>query len=159
MTARGTAPGRKWDEESFFAEIEARYSAGETEFVRRFYEWNRAKGYRIAWGTGKTVGSFGARVPAGSLEYVPAVCYTNSGVELQLYWMRTWPPFDQLETRRQFVRLINEIPGASVPEDDYTLENRRPAIPFSVFTTEEAFSLLTDAIDWFATEAQRIVGA
>jgi hypothetical protein len=150
----GTSPGRKWDEASYFAEIERLYPPEAAAVVWRFYEWNLSKGYRVVWGTGKVNGSFGARVPVGNTEYVPAVCYTAGGIEFELYWMRTWPPFDDIEMRREFVRRLNRVPGANIPEDDFTLENKRPAVRFGAFASDDAFGMLTDAIEWFEAEAK-----
>lgn len=149
-----STPGRKWDEASFFEEIERLYPGERAGFVRRFFDWNRERGYRMVFGAGKTLGSFGARVRVDSIEYVPTVCYTTGSVELELYWMRSWPPFDDLEKRREFARRLNRIPGANIPEDDYTLENKRPNIMFDALVGEEAFEALTDALMWFETEAR-----
>lgn len=150
----GGQKGRKWDEASFFSEVDERYSPAEAAVARRLYDWSVERGYRIVWGTGQTMGSFGARVPANGVEYVPAVCYTVGSVELELFWMRGWPPFDDIEVRREFVRRINET-GANVGTDDNTLEAKRPNIPFTVLAQPGAMDKLIAALEWFEAMSQQ----
>lgn len=144
-----------WDEARYFAEIEGRYPAEQVEFVRRFLEWNRAQGHQIVWGSGKQTGSFQGRFTVGGQTYVPAVCYTTGGVEFELYWMSYWPPFGNLEMRREFVRRLNRIPGANIPDDDDTLVNKRPTVGFDVLAAPGAFEPLAEALEWFRSEAER----
>lgn len=145
--------GRRWDETSFFAEVDERFSSAEAAVAHRLYEWSRQRGYRIVWGEGQTMGSFGARVPAHGLEYVPAVCYTVGTVEFELFWMRRWAPFEDIELRREFVRRLNEA-GAGISDDDNTLDAKRPNVQFSAFTAQGAMDKLLAALEWFEKMSQ-----
>lgn len=153
------SPGRRWDEASYFAEIERQYSDDRGVFVRKFYDWNVQQGYQIVWGTGKQNGSFQGRFTIDGKSFIPAVCYTGGTLEVELYWMQSWPPFDDLELRREFVRRLNRIPGVEIPEDDQTLETKRPNVPFTVLARPEAFVPLTEAIVWFEEQARRAASA
>lgn len=150
----GVSASRKWDESTYFAEIERLYPDDRGAFVRAFYDWNVAQGYQIVWGTGVHNGSFQGRRTVNGKSYIPAVCFTGGTLEIELYWMSSWPPFDDLEKRREFVRRINRIPGVSIAEDDNTLVNKRPNISFDVLAQPEAFELLTDAVRWFMDQAE-----
>lgn len=51
-------PGRRWDEQSLFADLEAKRGADETRAARDLYDWTLNQGMRAAFGAGKQDGSW-----------------------------------------------------------------------------------------------------
>jgi hypothetical protein len=144
-TASG-APGRRWDEPSFFSALEARGGPPEVRAARTIKEWASREMPRFTWGKGKVDGSFIPVLDHKGDPHYPIALYTNGWVEIQFRWL-TRPPFDDLDLRREFLRRLNEVPGVSLPEDAIT---RRPRIPFAVFAGDaEALSAFLAVLDWF----------
>ena len=53
-----TTPKRRWDEASYFAELQQKFSLAEVDVARRLLNWARPKVTEIWWGKGTTIGSF-----------------------------------------------------------------------------------------------------
>jgi len=67
-----TRERRRWDESSFFAEIQARRGADEAQMAREIYLWAKSQEpeVQIHWGTGDAYGGFVAQLPPkGSKPY------------------------------------------------------------------------------------------
>jgi hypothetical protein len=59
----------------------------------------------------------------------------------------THPPLDDVQTRHEYRRRLNGIPGVSIPEDAIT---RRPSIPLALFAANpKALEAFKAALDWF----------
>jgi uncharacterized DUF497 family protein len=144
-----TAPPRtsvRWDEPSFFTELERRRGPAEATVARKLLAWARANMTRVTWGKGRVDGSLVPVLEQGGQPHLPFAIYTDGRVEIQFLWL-TRPPFDSSDVRREFLARLNQIPGVQLPEDAIT---RRPRIQLSVLAADPtAIEGLIHALDWF----------
>jgi hypothetical protein len=146
--AKSVRGKKKWDEISFFAQLESRCSAEEAEVARRILGWAREKGLRIWWGEGSRDGSFFPVVDHRGTSNTLIAVWTYGRAEVQFQHM-TQPPFDDEAKRLELVRRLNEIPGVSVRDDAIF---RRPAFDLSTLRDRTAMRRLTEALDWAVDE-------
>jgi hypothetical protein len=142
---------KRWDEPSFFQELEARHSVVEVNIARKILEWAHSRTTRVWWGRGSRNGSF---VPVldhkGSGHSLFAV-WTYGTVEIYFYWYQYKPPFDSEEKRRELLNRLNAIAGVSLPDDAIA---RRPGIPLSALKDEPALKQFFEILDWVVQEIQ-----
>ncbi|MCJ7618837.1 MAG: hypothetical protein MUP64_01295 [Anaerolineae bacterium] len=148
--AKSVAAGkRRWDETSFFGELELRVGADEVAVARRILEWARDKELRVWWGEGARDGSFVPVFDWRGKAYTLIAVWTYGRVELQFQHMMNWPPFDDESKRLELLRSLNQIPGVSIPEDAVS---RRPAFSLSTLRDAAAMRRFADALDWAIEE-------
>jgi len=145
--------GIVWNEESFFNEMYSRRGSEESRIARKIFEWARDKLPIIWWGRGKYDGSFFPGLEHKGMTYYPIAIWTYGKVEMQFQWLKTKPPFDDEQKRKEILNELNKIPNVNIPENAIT---RRPNIPLSVFKDDavlKQFLEVLDAIIWeiFAT--------
>ena len=129
--ARGT---RQWDIESIVAELESNRSPAEARVARELHDWVLERGWRSTFGKGAVDGSFIPVLDPVGIEHYPFAVYSSGRIEIQFHWL-TRPPFDDDDTKREFVRCLNEIPGVSFGEDVIT---RRPRIALALIAENPA---------------------
>ena len=148
--AKSTArPTRKWDEPSFFHELETRQGEPEVEIARRILEWARPRTTRIWWGQGVRNGSY---VPV--LEYQGRnnqlfAVWTTGYVEIYFQWYQYKAPFESEESRRELLDRLNAIPNVSLPDDSIA---RRPSIPLKAFEDPAALDQFLQVFEWFLNQ-------
>jgi hypothetical protein len=144
-TRKTRSEPRRWDEASFFSELEARRGAAEAAVARELLEWARVQLPRFTWGTGRVDGSFIPVLDYNGEPQYPFAVYTYGRLLIQFQYLR--PPFDDLGLRSEFLARLNAIPGVSIPDDAVT---RRPAIELSLLAAEPAaLQSFKNALDWF----------
>ena len=143
------ATRRKWDEISFFNELEPRVGAEEVAVARRILEWARERDLRIWWGAGAHDGSFIPTFDWQGKAYTLIAVWTYGRVELQFQHMQKWPPFDKESKRLELLRRLTAIPGISSP--DHSISGR-PAFDLSTLGDEDAMKRFLDALDWAIEE-------
>ena len=140
---------RQWDEVSFFEEMQRKFSRAEVDVARQIFNWASARVTRIWWGKGATMGSFVPVLHYNGTDHLLFAVYTSSGVEVYFQWYQYRPVFDSPEKRLELLARLNEIPGVSWGEDVIV---RRPSIPFSVLTNDEALRQFFAAFEWMIGE-------
>lgn len=126
------------------------------EVAAAILEWAERRGIRIWWGQGSGVGSFMPIVDHGSEWFGPAFITTRGKMEIQFETLLRRRPFDSADTRLEFVRRIERIPGLSL---DRSRLHKRPSFYLDIVATEESLALLLDALDWFVDRVRRGQGA
>ena len=154
-TASRSMVKRKWDETSFFAELERRRGSQEALAARAILDWAIACGLRIWWGEGSQEGSFYPMLDCESGSD-PTVClWTNGRVEVQFQWLarrrRTdfSHPFAGGEQRNELRRRLNELPGVNIPETAIT---KRPSFALSVLIAEDVRLNFLGTLTWLISE-------
>jgi hypothetical protein len=140
---------RKWDEASFFRELEDRNGAVVAAVARSILEWARSSVTRVWWGEGSRSGSFVPILSHGDRDHQLFAVWTYGTVEIYFYWYQYKAPFDSEEKRRELLSRLNAIPGVSLPDDAIA---RRPGIPLSTFEDESALGQLLETFDWVIQE-------
>ncbi|WP_017591334.1 DUF262 domain-containing protein [Nocardiopsis potens] len=91
----------------------------------RLFTWDRESSPEIRW---------------------PLVLYPGHGtVEVVFQHLRTRPPFNDVELRREFLKRLNSVPGIDLPEESL---DRRPGFPIGALA-EHGITELCEVLDWF----------
>ena len=142
---------RRWNEESFFAELEKNRGEEEAKIARKIFEWAKEKMSYIEWGAGKIDGSCIPVVRIGDMEYWPFSLWTYGKIEIDFQYIKNRPPFDNVEIRKMFLEKLNSIPSVDIPTDGI---ERRPTIPLSVFKDEKNLEQLLSIFEWVIEQAK-----
>jgi len=147
----GRPKQRKWDEPSFFRELEERNDTVAATVARLILDWARPKVTRIWWGEGSRSGSFVPVLNHKNRDHQLFAVWTYGTVEIYFYWYQYKTPFDSEEKRRELLSRLNAIPGVSLPDSAIT---KRPGIPLSTFGDESALQQFFQVFDWVVQEIQ-----
>lgn len=150
-----SAERRRWDQESFFAELTQRVDTEGLAVARRLVEWGVARGLRLEFGEGRKMGSIFLMLDIDGEVHWTFALWTNGSVEIQFEHMLKRPAFAPEARRRELRERLNRIPGVSIPEGKLSM---RPSIVCSLLATDEALSLFTDAFGWYIAEVQATTG-
>lgn len=146
---RSHEQGEHWTQSTFLDDLSERRGEKGATAARAVFQWATERGIRLWWGRGKRDGS-GYLLPGaqGSSHFLVAL-WSSGGVEVQFQWMLKRPPFDQESKRREFLELLNRIPGVAIPQDAIA---RRPTFPLSVLTEPSALKEFLSALEWFVKQ-------
>lgn len=144
---------KQWDENSFFTELERRFSQAEVEVARDILAWARSKMSRISWGQGSRSGSFVPILNHGGTDHQLFAVWTYGTVEIYFYWYQYKPPFDAEEKRLALLDRLNTIPGVSIPQEAI---GRRPSFSLSRLQNEAARQGFLDTFEWAIKEIQAV---
>ncbi len=146
-------PPRKWDEPSFFRELQARGADGEVAAARHLFLWAKSNAPNIWWGKGAKDGSFYPLLDhkaTGRYLFGVRTGYTAGYIQIPFRDMKAQgPPFDTDANRLELRRRLNDIPGVSIPEDGIA---KYPSIPLSVLADESALERFLKVFDWVVQE-------
>jgi hypothetical protein len=144
--ATGRPSRGKWDERSFFEDVERKRSGQEIDAVRQLYELAKAKG-RVQWGTARTGGSFLFQVAKEGRWFTVFNIHANQGL---------WVSFGSLrrggvaqETLEGFRRRL-DTQGVAIPE--HATEAEWYAVGFPVLAEGKALKVLKDATLWLCSQ-------
>jgi hypothetical protein len=142
---------RKWDEPSFFEDLEARRGPAESAVARKLLEWAKRAMPEIWWGEGKKDGSFlPGLTHKGTWRRIFAI-YAYGRLEIHFQYFRSEPPFDDSSRRLELLRRLNEVPGVNIPEDG---TERRPSIPLSALIDGTALGQFINVLDWYVEQVK-----
>ncbi len=142
-------PKRQWDEASYFAELQQKFSLAEVDMVRRLLDWARPRTTQIWWGKGKENGSFVPVLNHNGTDHQLFAVFTAGGVEIYFQWYQYKAPFDSEEKRLELLKRLNAIQGVSIPESAIT---RRPSISFSTLAKNDALQQFLTVFEWMIGE-------
>jgi hypothetical protein len=157
MQAEDRKGKRRWDETSFFRELEQRRGPDEASVARKIYDWARSRtDVYIDWGSGQRSGSFIPVLRTREREHYLFALYTYGSLETYFQWYQSRPPFDTEEKRRQLLAKINSpLPESEkIPDDAIT---RRPSISLAVLRGADVLKSLLETFEWFIDEAKASV--
>ena len=135
----GRRKTRKWDEASFFRELEARYGSTAVLVAQQILDWARPRVTRVWWGEGSRNGSFVPVVNHKDVDHQLFAVWTSGGIEIYFYWYQYKEPFASEDRRRELMRRLNAIEGVSLPEDAIA---RRPSIDLDTLAQDDRLNQL-----------------
>jgi len=142
-------PKRQWDEASYFAELQQKFSPAEVDVARKLLNWAKPKMTEVWWGRGATMGSFVPILNHKGTDHQLFAVFTAGGVEIYFQWYQYKAPFDSEEKRLELLKRLNAIPGVSIPESAIA---RRPSIPFSTLAKNDALQQFLTVFEWVIGE-------
>jgi len=145
----GRRKTRKWDEASFFRELEARYGSTAVLVAQQILDWARPRVTRVWWGEGSRNGSFVPVVNHKDVDHQLFAVWTSGGIEIYFYWYQYKEPFASEDRRRELMRRLNAIEGVSLPEDAIA---RRPSIDLDTLAQDDRLNQLLKVFEWVIDE-------
>ena len=139
----------RWDDASFFGDLERRGNQEGARVARRLLDWAVSRRLRIWWGKGQIEGSF---IPVLDLEgfyHQLFAVYSSGVVQLSFQWYAYKPPFSDEGRRMEMLHRLNGIPGVAIPE---SAVSRRPNILLTVLARDDNAERFLSIFDWFLNE-------
>lgn len=143
-------PGNKWDEASFFEELERRQGEAAVAAAQRILDWGQDK-VHVWWGEGKRSGSFVPYFFYRGIEHQLFAVYTYGMLEIYFQFYSVKPPFDAEEKRRELLNKLNQIEGIKIPAEAI---NRRPSISLAEMAKYGTVEEFLRVYDWVVDEIQ-----
>lgn len=123
VPARSSGGRRKWNEASYWQEVESRLDAGKVQALRKLYDWSAANADKIRWGTGVTKGSFNpAFTRISPISFISA--FTDGTVQINYGYL------EDVNLRKQLLGTLQkhiDVPGVTDISDDAL--SKWPTIP------------------------------
>jgi hypothetical protein len=142
----GARAPRQWDKVTFLRAIEDNKGSVALSTAKEIMNWCADKPLRLAWGTGAKSGSFSPVLDHHGQSYWPVALWTYGQVEFQFQYMKTRPPFDDLELRQEWLGRVNAIPDISLPASGV---ERRPSFPITLLTDRKRLEQFLASMEWF----------
>ena len=140
----GPKPIRKWDENSFFAELQAKHPDA-VPVARRILEWAKINVRNIWWGEGMQAGSFIPIFRQNGIDHQLFAVYTYSRLETFFQHYQRKPPFDSEPLRIEKLNRLNAIPGITLTPESVS---KRPSISLETLLEDDRIELLLGVYDW-----------
>ena len=138
----------KWDEATFFTELQRRNGDDAVLAARGILDWATSN-VEVWWGRGKINGSFVPYLYHKDVQHQLFAVWTNGGVEIYFYWYSFKTPFDSEEMRLELLNKLNQIEGVNIPREGI---NRRPSFNLSLLAQEEKLEQFRSIYDWVVEE-------
>lgn len=151
-----TRERRRWDESSFFAEMNARRGAEEAQMAKAIYVWvkGRSPEMDIQWGTGDTYGGFAAQLHRkGKKPYQLFTVNIAGKMEIAAHNYGSQPPFDGEEKWLELRNKLSSI-GLSLPTEPG--ERRSPSLALFTLQDESDLHQVLETFDWVVEEIKRL---
>ncbi len=136
---------RKWDEESFFRELEANDPAAVAP-ARRLFTWAKDRMPEFYWGEGAQSGSFFPGLTVNGVWSSVIALWTGGGVEFQFQHLLRRAPFDDDAVLEELFERFTSIDGIELPRDRL---RKRPSIPIALLAEESRMNDFLVVLDWF----------
>lgn len=149
---RSSEAKKKWDEESFFAELREQHGGESVRVAERILEWSQKNMTRVWWGEGSRNGSYVPVLRHNERDHQLFVVWTSANIEIYFYWYQHKPPLDSEEMRKEIARRLNQIKGVKIPPDGIT---RRPWFPLSTLSAPGALEQFLAIFDWVVEEIKK----
>lgn len=143
--SEGRGPRRQWNEQSFFADLQARRPPEEVAVARALLEWGQQRMTRIAWGTGAQTGSFYPMLDQDTIAHSVLIVNSSGRVQVPFGYMASRPPFTDDRLGNEFAAKLTAA-GFNVGP----WGNRWPSIALSRLVDEGALSRFLVILDWAA---------
>jgi hypothetical protein len=152
--AKGTGPkpSRKWDENSFFADLQAKHPDA-VPVARRILEWAKVNVGNIWWGEGMQAGSFIPIFRQNGIDHQLFAVYTYSRLETFFQHYQRKPPFDSEPLRIEKLNRLNAIPGVSLAPESVS---KRPSISLEALGKEGRIESLLAVYEWVLEQIRKI---
>jgi hypothetical protein len=118
---------KKWDEDSYFAELEKNLQGDKLESVKRLYKFSKDNSDWIAWGTGIVNGSFNPKISSLGTG-APYTVFTDGKLELNFGGLNDNDATRQ--KRKMFFEALLKIKEFNVPKNSI---EKYPRVPIEAW--------------------------
>lgn len=151
QTKGRTRAKQKWDDKSFFADLERRHETDAVVVAKKILAWAQLNVTRVRWGEGSRSGSFVPILNHKGTDHQLFAVWTNGGIEIYFYWYKYKPPFDNEAKRVELLGRINAIEGVTIPDDGI---DRRPSFFMGFLDDDNKMNEFFEIFEWFIGEVQ-----
>ncbi|MGB3534100.1 MAG: hypothetical protein WBA13_11345 [Microcoleaceae cyanobacterium] len=152
-----TGERRRWDEASFFEELENRWGRDEAEIAGVVHRWvkQHQPEVEIQWGTGDIYGGFAAVTYSkeGRKLHKLFTVDISSRLEISSNHYGYQPPFDTPETWVELRNRFSSI-GLSLPVE--RTEFRTPSLSLSSVQDHSTLQQVLDTFDWVVSQIRQV---
>lgn len=141
---KGAPNKRKWNETEFMAELGQQHPTL-VPVAKKILTWANDQRLYIWWGEGKHSGSFFPLFSTPSRNYQVFAAWTNGKIEIEYKFLKNYPAFADEETLREFLSMLNAIPGVQMPEAGLP---PLPRIPLNTLVDEANYRQFIKAVEW-----------
>jgi hypothetical protein len=135
---------RRWDEQSFFGELE-RLNPGSVAAARELYDWARAAMPSIYWGKGRQFGSFVPGLRRNGQTHTLFSVWTSGTFVPRFAALRKVPPFSDEALRAELLGRLNRLPHFALPSE---LLDRFPTLPLALLSDPDVRHRFVGVLDW-----------
>jgi hypothetical protein len=146
-SSKSPLAARNWDEEALMKELSVRQELGAVDAARSIARWMKAHATQIKFGHSKS-GSMSGMFSCGG-EKINALWLSTIGKVYIAFGSCKRGPFQDPSKRRDWLALLNQIPGLNLPLDSI---DKYPGIPLSLLSSEDRVAEFLKAMDWFVSE-------
>jgi hypothetical protein len=144
------ASKRQWNEEIFMNEISNKLGNEAREVYQDIFNHLSSGTFRIWYGLGQKSGSIFFLFD-GVNSHNLFCMWTYGAFELQFQHLKFYPPFSDLEKRREFQTKLKELLGVEITDNSL---NKRPSFSWEKLKTEEARKNFYEILDWAVNEVK-----
>lgn len=143
---------RRWDEASFFQEMESRQTEDEVEVARALYDWCcDRRNVQLHWRTGDTYGGFLAVFASRGASHEMFKVGIDGGFEIMSQHYANWSPFS---SREGWDELRNQFSGIGLALPANSDVGRSPNFSLSTLKDDTAFNNVLEVFDWVIAQAR-----
>lgn len=145
------SPKRKWDEASFFAELERKHGADAVAVAKKILAWAESNVTRIWWGEGARSGSFVPVYEHNETSHQLFAMWTYGTVEIYFQWYQYKSPFETESKRVELLTRLNTIDGVTITADSI---DRRPSFKMTILNDDNKLGQFFKIFEWFIDEVK-----
>jgi len=146
---KGNRKTFKWDEKSFFTELEKNSGIKSVETVKKIINHFEPKVSELWFGEGRTIGSIIPILEINKKNHFLFSIWTDGKIEIPFQWMKNKNAFRDINKRKIILNKLNQIKGINIQE---TKLNKRPWIDLKTLYDNESMKKFLDIFDWMIDE-------
>jgi len=143
------SPLRQWDKESFLEELKVKFNENIENIASKILDWAKEKNIRLWWGKGSIHGSCYLMFDYNDTAFYTISIWTYGKLDVQFAMIGKYPPFNNLDIRKEFINKLNIIDNIEIHKDSY---DRFPSIELKIFKDSKILDQFLKVIDWYLEE-------
>ncbi len=145
--------GERWTSEQFMDTLSRNTSTDIAIVAKKIHDWAISEGIHIEFGFGSEDGSMFLMATKDKKDLVTLTLVSTGVVRVDFRWLKTYPPFTNIDNRIALIRKLNDIAGVNISED---LVNGYPRFPISVLKESTNYQKFIQIMKWVVQELQSV---
>ena len=150
---KGQKPSNKWDEKSFFKELEKNNGIEVRDIAKKLISYFENKVTEIWYGEGKTIGSVIPILTINRVHHFIFSIWTDGKIEIPFQWMKKKKAFSNVEMRKKILSRLNQLEGVNIKDDRI---DKRPWIYVKVLKNKDNYTKFINLMDWILDEYEKL---
>jgi len=150
---KGQKPSNKWDEKSFFEELEKNNGIEVRDIAKKLISYFENKVTEIWYGEGKTIGSVIPILTINRVHHFIFSIWTDGKIEIPFQWMKKKKAFSNVEMRKKILSRLNQLEGVNIKDDRI---DKRPWIYVKELKNKDNYTKFINLMDWILDEYEKL---